>query len=403
MRMSDATLMELRMSATWHVRRTLVVLPFVGLLLFLTPEPSTGFRSRDASTLRPGDSLQVETVQVLVDPRVELLSIICLLAGYSEYGTRTPSAYVDDIHDYFQGHADHKAVRTARELWSSRGFCCDAPAVLAAHMRDPLQPTSEDAMDLLPATFEKRWSRRRLHALANEACDFSRTADFQSFVRRHEEMYGGMVTALKDTLERHAHLEWLPTFFGVHPGPDVIVVPTVLTQGNHYAAWVEANDGRARLHCVLGFQVGESDEPICPDDPVPLVVHELCHFYVNSIVDRHSSVLEAACERVAPGVGEVFRRNYGAKWKTMACESLVRACTRRYVDAHDSLGAAARLIETDKWLGLPWVGELSNLLGKYEDQRNVFPTLDDYVPEIAAFFREYDLSRLRSSTEPTAR
>jgi len=83
------------------------------------------------------------------------------------------------------------------------------------------------------------------------------------------------------------------------------------------------------------------------------------------------------------------RQAYGS-WQTMMRESLVRACEVRYGSDHDGQARADQVANYHISRGFHWTKVLAELLGRYQQQRDRYPTLDDFMPEIVRLFREYD-------------
>jgi hypothetical protein len=93
------------------------------------------------------------------------------------------------------------------------------------------------------------------------------------------------------------------------------------------------------------------------------------------------------------------RQAYG-QWKTMLYESLVRACTIRYLRRHQGPLAAWWKTLDDQGRQFRWVGDLASLLGEYEEHRDRYPTLDAFAPRIVAFF---NTQAEKLAKEPAAR
>ncbi len=66
-------------------------------------------------------------IDVSVDPRVELISIIFRLAGNSEYNQCRVPSYDRDVEQHFGPYKDHPVVQIAAELKRRRGVSVDAP------------------------------------------------------------------------------------------------------------------------------------------------------------------------------------------------------------------------------------------------------------------------------------
>ena len=76
------------------------------------------------------------SLQVKVDPRIELLSLIFRLAGNPEYSQARVQAYAQDVDKHFGGFQDHAVVNLARELRRNDGVSYDAVMSLAVHLKD---------------------------------------------------------------------------------------------------------------------------------------------------------------------------------------------------------------------------------------------------------------------------
>jgi hypothetical protein len=116
------------------------------------------------------------------------------------------------------------------------------------------------------------------------------------------------------------------------------------------------------------------------------IVHELCHSYTNPFVDGFADELEPAGKAIyAHRKARMEQQAYGY-WKTMMYESLVRACTVRYVMAHERPEVVQKTIAYQHGRGFTWTGKLAGLLGEYERDRDTYPTLDAFMTKVVEFF-----------------
>jgi len=84
-----------------------------------------------------GDDTATSTVaiNISVDPRVELMSIIYRLAGKKEYHQPTVQGpYVHDVDKYFSPYKEHPVIKYVVKLPDRCGF--DKPMALAVHLAD---------------------------------------------------------------------------------------------------------------------------------------------------------------------------------------------------------------------------------------------------------------------------
>ena len=73
-----------------------------------------------ADTTNGSAAESVQTLQVVVDPRTELLSVIFRLAGNPEYNMARVKSYADDVENQFGKFRNEPVVKLAREVRQDR-------------------------------------------------------------------------------------------------------------------------------------------------------------------------------------------------------------------------------------------------------------------------------------------
>ena len=330
------------------------------------------------------------SLRVVVDPRVELMSIIFRLAGNPEYGKGRVPSYVDDVEAHFGPFRDHPAVKLARELRRTRGVSYDAVMSMAVHVTDAVALAEKVPFEPQPPGLDGRWSIAKARQFLEAARRFVEETSFEEFVEKHRSLYELTESRMREVLEEHGHLEWFDEFFGDRPEASFTVALGLLNGGACYGPRCRTADGKEELYCVLGvWLVDDEGMPKFNPGVLKTVTHEFCHSYTNAIVDRHEEEFEPAGKKIFPHVEAAMRRQAYGLWKTMIYESMVRACVIRYTRKYDGSVAAWLAIQQEKARHFRWVADLSNLLGEYETSRDEYPTLDAFAPRIVEFFNEY--------------
>jgi hypothetical protein len=338
----------------------------------------------------PASASTAPSLQVRVDPRVELLSLIFRLAGNPEYSQGKVVSYAQDADQQFGSFRNHAVVNLAKELRRTRGVSYDAVMSLAVHLKDaeglqlavPLKPWPDD--------LDQRWKPESVNKFLAAARQFVRDADFRKFLAGHRKLYDTTASRMQATLEKNAHLEWYPNYFGERPSATFTAVPALLNGGSCYGARCRNTNGQESLYCVLG--VWKTDGEGLPEftpDMLGTMVHEFCHSFANPIIDRHEAELSAAGEKIFRRVAQRMRAQAYGNAGTMLRESLVRACTVRFYHQFEGSEAARRAAQSSASRGFAWTSELSKLLGEYEGQRDKYATLDSFAPRLAEFFTQY--------------
>lgn len=332
-------------------------------------------------------------LDVRVDPRVELMSLIFRLAGNPEYNQDRLPSYIQDVEKYFGKFRNHDAVQMAMQLRRSRGVSFDAVMSMAIHVEDVGSMRERVPLEPAPKSWDRRWAAADTRKFQKAARSFAKDARFNAFFDAHQDLYRVAESRMKKVLEDNRVVEWLDSFFGAKSGASFTVLLGMMNGGACYGPRVVFPDGREEIYCVLGVWLTDRRGfPRFDKSVLPTVVHEFCHSYVNPLVNAHASELERAGKRIFSTVAEAMKRQAYPGWKTMAYESLVRACVVRYRLASEGEAAAERQIiqeNTNRFYG---TRDLSNLLGQYEANRGRFPNLNSFFPKIVEFFERYAAS-----------
>jgi len=329
-------------------------------------------------------------VEVRVDRRVELMSIAFRMAGHPEYDKGRGSRYIKAVDERFGEFRDDPLMDWIRQLRRTRGVSYDAPMSMAVHLthhptwqlRCPVEPH--------PSGLDRRWQAREAEIFVERLNAFVEKSRFEEFFEANQPLYDLTETRMRALLEEETHLEWFDEFFGSRPAAQFTVIPALLNGGQCYGPHVTLPDGSEELYCVLGVWMTDYvGRPRFDTTVVDTIIHEFCHSYTNSIVDRHEEALRPSGEAIFPHVADVMRKQAYGNWKTMMYESLVRASVIRYLAKHSPRAIMLREIGRQNQRGFVWVEDLAGLLAEYEQQRDKYATLDSFAPEIVAFFEDY--------------
>jgi hypothetical protein len=321
------------------------------------------------------------------------MSLIFRLAGNPEYNQNRLPSYIKDIEDHFGIFRNHDAAQMAIQLRRLRGVSFDAVMSMAIHVEDVNSMKERVPLEPTPLSWDKRWTVEDTRKFQNAARDFVEDARFNTFFDAHQDLYRTAESRMKKVLEDHRVVEWFDSFFGARSDVSFTIILGMMNGGACYGPRVVFPDGKEELYCVLGVWLKDRRGlPRFDKSVLPTVVHEFCHSYVNPLVNQHTRELEKAGQRIFSTVAEAMKRQAYPGWQTMMYESLVRACVVRYRLATEGKDAAERQIIQENTNRFYWMRDLSNLLGTYEVDRNKYPNLDSFFPEIVAFFNKYAAS-----------
>ncbi len=330
------------------------------------------------------------TVEVRVDPRVELVSIVFRLAGNPEYSQGRVKSYLKDIDTHFQPVRQHEAIRCAAGLRAKYGVSFDACMSIAVHMRTGQGWGPRFPLEPRPEGLDGRWREKSAETFLADLSEFVKESRFDRFLEEHRELYETTAKRMETLLGEEAHLEWFDQFFGARPEARFAVIPALVNGGSCYGPHVKCPGGREEYYCILGvWKTDWTGQPAFDATMIDTIIHEFCHSYANAIIDRHEAPLRAPGEAIFAHVADAMQRQAYGAWKTMLYESLVRASVVRYLDRFEGRAAAQREVGRQNQRGFVWVEELSELLEEYEQSRTDYPTLDEFAPRIVEFFDRF--------------
>ncbi|HZN37469.1 MAG TPA: DUF4932 domain-containing protein [Planctomycetota bacterium] len=325
-----------------------------------------------------------------VDPRIELMSVVFRLAGNPEYTQGRVPPYTKAVDEWFGPHKEHEVVKQARRLRATVGVSYDAVASFAVHLDGTDPPKFAVPWNPRPDRLDKRWLVPDAKSFLSNLADFAADSKAKQFFARQRELYAHAEAQMQQVIAEHADLTWFAKFFGARPTARFQVVLGLLNGGCNYGPSAKLRDGNEDLYAILGCgNVDEEGRPMFGRMVVPTLVHEYCHSYCNPIVDEHLAAMKEAGDKLFEMTAEAMRSQAYSNGRTVLCESLVRACVVRYRAVAEGDKAADEEIAEQKRNSFHWTGELAELLATdYEKNRKDFPTLHEFGPGLAAFFRD---------------
>jgi len=327
-------------------------------------------------------------VPVHVDARVELLTLVFRLIGANEYAQPAArSPYSREADELYHPALDHEVFRLARKLRAEHGIGFDAVPSLAVHLTAPPELALRVPLAPWPERLDARWKEVDLEGFLKALRGFAVETEFLEFEKTFADTQRAAEQSLAKQIESANVLPWLHEFFGLETGTSYVAIPGLLCGPGNYGVSVRLADGTLELWPVLGADVWDAQgHPVYGAGHLGTVVHEFTHAFANPVVDASWSALGPPFERLFPSVKDVMAPQAYGTPRTVAYESLVRACVVRHAARQLGAEAAAKQQAYEIGRGFTWTGELAALLAQYEAQRATYPTLRDFGPRLAEFF-----------------
>ena len=323
-----------------------------------------------------------------VDKRVELLSIVFRLADCYEYSSNKFPNYIENINNHFEKYKNHELIEYIRkELRFNAGIGFGGVMEMAINITQPplmkkLEPDSEKYMD-------SRWTKERADQFLQLLNKFYKDTNCKKFFDENSEMY---TIAEKRYLKIYGKLdiEWYQRFYGQEPKGEFVILIGLGNGGANYGVKNIQND-KEIVYSVMG--TWNTDSLGLPtydvDDNFPTLVHEFNHSFINHIVKIYHPELEHSGNIIFAEVKDKMDKQGYGDWQTMYNESLVRASVIKYLIDHNE---KPKLVERELAFqisrGFIGIEGLIQELQRYDKNRDKYPTLESFIPEIAIYFNK---------------
>ena len=321
---------------------------------------------------------------VAVDPRVELLSILCRLAGHAEYQRAYDTPYRRAADAYFEPFRNHSAVAATASLRARSGISFDAPMQFAVHL-DPTTFGPAVRLDPPPSGLDGRWRAVDRAAYAALVQDFARTSGFAEFWESQATTRHAVEERYRDVLAAHPIVSWFDGVFGPRDAA-YHLAPGLLTGPMAYGVRATRKDGGEDLVQVMYLEaVDAAGLPQPGERTVEYLVHELAHSYVNPICDPVEELAVAAQPLFERTAAAMRKQNYTTPL-ILVDESVVRAVTILYLRERGTPDQAARSLSEQRALSFSWTDDLATALAAARASRSGRLTPADLVAAARATF-----------------
>ncbi|NHZ86903.1 MAG: DUF4932 domain-containing protein [Planctomycetia bacterium] len=338
------------------------------------------------------------TINVNIDPRLELLSVVQIISNYNEryfLMTNFDFKYKQDILEYFSKYKDHKAVKLFDKMshLPYGYFNAHRPPELMVHLSNPPElniqypiPTEiVKSSDLKNIIFFSS-NMKRLNAFIDALRDFCVETGFMDFYNDHKEFYNTVSSDAKNELSRF-DINKMEEYFGISQnGYNIILVP--LFHGGGFAARILGDNGKYDIYSIIG-PVGVSEGvPYFGDNKslTELCSHEFNHSFIN--MDDNYYLFKPYRSLYKP-IKQRMKSNAYPNWKYCVEEHIDRAVVIRLLSKEFGDEVADEKIKYEFDRGFIYVEGITNKLKEYESQRDIYPSIVDFYPEIAKIFKDY--------------
>lgn len=321
-----------------------------------------------------------------VDKRVELVSIVFRLAGNEEYNPTNFKFYTDRLERHFAPYKNHDLILFAKKLQDEKSISYDAPMSLAIFLDDNLDPIREFTESTLD-----RWSKDDAVEFVRLLKKFYLDAKCAVFFDNNQDLYKKVADRFT-SVYKDIDLGWYSTFFGNKPTGKFKIVITLGNGGNSYGPSLINSGGNKEVYALMGiWNFDDSGMPrFNVDEYLPILIHEFNHSFVNPLLEENKDIFRANGEKIFEILKYEMAQQAYVNWEIVLNEALVRAAVIRYYIEHNATQSVIDdLFRIELSRGFLWIKELVSELENYDANRDIYPTLESYMPKLAEAYSSY--------------
>lgn len=329
----------------------------------------------------PAPQTSAETT-LTVDSRIELMSVIQLLSGYSLV-SYSESSYKREAREYFASCREHPAVARFSELSSADFNFSTVPDAFIA-LSEP--PSLQPRYPLKPEVTQSAGGAESYAEFLALTRAFASDCGFAEFFARNRPYYNRLIAQSRPSVTASART--LSAYFGMPLGSTEIVLGPLLHDGGFATSYVSGK-GETFAYAFIG-PVGILDGETnfgSSERLQPLISHEFAHTVINPLTSRYSSHLGASAANFE-GLVEAMQSEGYTTWEHVVNESIIRAVTARLTTLERGKVAGEAEIADELQRGFVYVPALISALEHYEAHRDAYPTIASYYPQLLEVFTE---------------
>lgn len=318
-------------------------------------------------------------ILVHVDPRLELLGVVQMLAAQSApphgFALHPRNPYVAALKKRFSDAAQDDVVKREAALPAFFDFLHRGDLLMRLGPLPDLQPK----LFIPGAMAFQAGGQAALDGWLGALRDFSKRRDFAAAVAEQKPLIEPAVDAFRQSVIKNDYLRKIERYTGLpFVGRYEVSLSPFFLAGSMDNVVYMADDGSYDIRTVIGAQETPGGLDFLPDRYPTTVWHELSHGLLDTMADLNEDEI---MERGGPNGRNKPAGCYG-DWLQCVKEQVVRAVMIRLVTINMGEAAGKRVLQEEGTVRFPALADMVEKLKIYEKERDKYPTLVEFYPEL---------------------
>jgi hypothetical protein len=332
----------------------------------------------------------VNSVNIIVDPRIELIAVIQQISRYSDEMSflmnKNGSEYRKNVLEHFSSYNGHEAVKMFDEVsLKPRMYNFSAPSTSMLYMTTDFEMRS----DVMQNDFlmQRIGGREKFVKFIRLLRDFSERTSFRQFFNENRAYYEKLTSQVKSQMGGIDCIKEIEGFYGQkNKTYNIVLVPLYNYVG--YGAYLTYKNGEKDIYNIMGPK--DSQAMVFGDAEYFAYMqrHEFSHSYVNPLTEKYWGRLKEYSYLFDGNEFEVAKkRGICGEWQECINEHIIRAITT-HLAWLESEKAGKQVYNMENKRGLPYFDELLIRIKQFEKERDRYPTFEAFYPELIKVFQK---------------
>ena len=319
---------------------------------------------------------------------VELMGVLSRVAGFEEYNANMSGTYPQDIDQWFASFKQHPIIEYYQGLRQQYGIAYDALMSLAVRLSaagGKIVKLQEESGD---CGLDDRWNNVDMDEFLNLLNQFYTDTRFHDFFMQHNSFYQEKLQAFNDIVMPYVHPEQYDVFYGKQSNHvNKVILGFATSADGGYGAARHLKDqpwDRIAITGIYTFDPTEQNQEEWGKDMAGMMTRMLNMPSIQSATqqEKNSAVLSEIGDRLMNMMNDDLWLSYHgfSNWQDVVKKSIDWAADIIiFSDAQQVKQQLSSYVSE----GFSWMPELVEALCDYASNRNKYPTINDFYPQIA--------------------
>jgi hypothetical protein len=352
---------------------------FIACLLFVQIL-SLGFITQTFSAER--------NINIGVDYRIELLTIMQYLGGYNYSSKPLSFAYKKEVDKYFNPYKGQDSVRKVMEFKNHSKYRNTSVSAVVFFSQPP---ELKQLVPFTPDILDQSGGEKSLTMFVEALRSFAKASNFIKFMDKQQDFFQTIKEQTQLGEKSSQYLQQLELYYGIQQHSyNIVLAPFVQCGG--FGPSIEYEDGSRDIFSIIGpcSVVGDIPYFLEEEDFEELIFHEFSHSFVNPLSDRYSKEVTECSKLYTPIAKEMENMRYG-EWVICLNEHLVRTFTTRIAAINQGEEEALKQEALEIRYGFVYLPLLLEQYKMYETNRSTYKTYKEFYPYLLGYLKELSI------------